>query len=72
MESDHWSALAAANHRLDSLYRHLSVAAGYGDNFEVTRIRTDIASVYALRRRVLGDLGVDFLGELPPARQNLI
>jgi hypothetical protein len=63
METDHWSALERANHQLGSLYRYLSVAVGYGDDIEVKRIRTDIASIYALRRRLLGDLGAVFTGE---------
>jgi hypothetical protein len=60
METDHWSALATANHQLEALKRHLLIAGGYGDDAEVSRIRADIASVYALRRHLLRHLGVDF------------
>ena len=62
VEPDPWSALDRAHHRLKALYRHLSVATGYGDEIEVRRIRSDIASIYALRRRLLCDLGADFSG----------
>jgi hypothetical protein len=62
VEPDHWSALDRANHRLEALYRHLSVATEYGDDIEERRIRSDIASIYALRRRLLRDLGADFSG----------
>ena len=59
MESDHWSALAAANFQIDALTRHLFIAGGYGDESEISRIRSDIASLYALRRRLLGNLALD-------------
>jgi hypothetical protein len=63
VEADHWRALATANHQLDALYRHLSIADGYGDETEVRRIRADIASIYALRRRLLGHLGASVMGD---------
>lgn len=56
MEADHWSALAAVNFQIEALTRHLFIAGGYGDESEISRIRSDIASLYALRRRLLGDL----------------
>jgi len=56
MDTDHWCALTAAGYQLDALKRHLSVAAAYGDDTEVSRIRFDIAGIYALRRRLLRSL----------------
>jgi hypothetical protein len=63
MEAEHWNALATANHRIEALARHLFIAKGYGDDAEISRIRSDIASLYALRRRLLGNLA----GDISPA-----
>jgi hypothetical protein len=63
METAHWGALATANRQLDALNRHLLVARGYGDDSEVNRISADIASINALRRRLLDHLGTDFLDD---------
>ena len=67
MEAEHWNALATANHRIEALRRHLFIAEGYGDNSEISRIRSDIASLYALRRRLLGNLAAD----ISPAARGL-
>jgi hypothetical protein len=67
MESDHWSALAAANFQIEALTRHLLIAGGYGDESEIGRIRSNIASLYALRRQLLGNLAVEMAKAMPMA-----